>query len=162
MITLSKPCGHFREFVKTVNHESKFKFRGKCRKVDSFQNGWVADGCLEMDLCYLCNKPKPALHPMKKISNDTTTLHSSLRQLVPQFLSNLHGLGQTLCSPNEDLDGRTNFWERTFEVLWKGEYSIWARRMPLIPFFRQSPFRHRSQHHNQVELFDEIVEMEIV
>ncbi len=27
MITLSMPCGHFRQFVKTVNHKFRLKFR---------------------------------------------------------------------------------------------------------------------------------------
>ena len=44
-------------------------------------------------------------------------------------------------------------------------YAPQTRRMPLIPFVRQSPFRtfgQNSQHQTQVESFDEIVEMEIV
>ena len=37
---------HFRQFLKTVNHEFRFKFRGKCLKWRFVpKRGWVADGC---------------------------------------------------------------------------------------------------------------------
>jgi hypothetical protein len=60
MITLSKPCGHFRHFVKTVNQESRLKFWSKCLKWRFVpKRRRVADGWFDG---VLSDDPRPFSH----------------------------------------------------------------------------------------------------